>query len=64
MRDTIDKRVSEVLKKENQKLSAEHKTIQKMIAEIEKIAGNMSDNYTIAPKDTIGKSVRYNTGRR
>lgn len=63
MGTTIDKRVSEVLKKENQKLSREQRAMKKVVLDIEKITGNQSDNYTIAPKDTIGKSVRYNTGR-
>lgn len=61
---TIDKRVSEVLRKENQKLSAVQKNTQKMIAEVEKITGEQSDRYTIAPKDTIGKNIRYNIGKR
>lgn len=64
MGHTIDKRVSEVLKKENQKLSTEQKIIQKMVMDIERILGNPSDNYTIAPKDTIGKSICYNIRRR
>lgn len=63
MRHTIDKRVSEVLKIENQRLSAEQKNIQQLVADIDKITGNQPDNYVIAPRDTIGKNVRYNTAR-
>ena len=63
MGQTIDKRVFEVLKKENQKLSDEQKSNQKAIADIERICGKQSDSYTIVPKDTIGKSIRYNIGR-
>lgn len=64
MKNTIDKRVSEVLEKENQKLSAEQRTIQEVVAEIERMTDGQTDNYTIVPKDTIGKSIRYNIGRR
>ncbi|CAM1374343.1 Hypothetical protein TPENAI_P0003 [Tenacibaculum litopenaei] len=64
MEPTIDKKVTDVIERENQKLSAEQRNYQKVVSDIEKITGNQSDNYIIAPKDTIGKSVRFNIGRR
>lgn len=64
MRQSIDKRVIEVLEKESQNLSKEQKDIQKIITDIEKITGNQTDKYSIAPRDTIGKSIRYNIRRK
>ena len=63
MEQTIDKKVTEVLKKESEKLSKDQKSVLQVVKEIEHITGNPSENYTIAPKDTIRKSVRYNIGR-
>lgn len=63
MKQTIDKKVINVLKKENAKLSKDQKSAFQVIKELERFNNSPSENYTIAPKDTIGKSVRYNVGR-
>jgi|GEM_PF-3658644 len=63
MEQTIDKKVIDVIKKENRKLSSKQKDYQRVIADIEKLTGKQSDNYTIAPKDTIGKNILFNIKR-
>lgn len=61
---TIDKKVSEVIAKEKKNLSNDQQSILKLVNDIELLTGNSSNQYTIAPKDTIGKNVRYNIRRQ
>lgn len=60
--ETIDKKLTFVLKKEYKKLSTAEKNIYAQIV----LVGSFDDvsinnSYTISPKDTIGKTIRYNT---
>lgn len=64
MNKTIDKKVADTIDKENQKLSDKQKYNHKVVSDLDRIVGNEASSYTIVPKDTIGRSIRYNVARR
>lgn len=63
MKQTIDQKVLNVIKKENRKHSEDPNSFFQIVNELELIIGSTSENYTIAPKDTIGKDAFYNIVR-
>ena len=59
--DTIDLKVLEVIQREKSKLSKEEELLaQKLAEDLLQLPSEPKSNYTIAPKDTIGKSIIYN----
>ncbi len=61
---TIDKRVEKILEIENKKMTQIEKDLIDQICVPNSLFESIKPEYTISPKDTIGKSIYFNTVRR
>ena len=62
--ETIDKKVERVLEFENQKMNQIDKDSIDKICESNTLFESIRPEYTISPKDTIGKNIYFNTIRK
>lgn len=62
--ETIDTRVKEVIERENKALTQSELDSINKICETVSLFESIKPEYTISPKDTIGKNVYFNTVRR
>jgi hypothetical protein len=62
--ESVDKKVKTVLKREQKKLTPEQKAAHSLLKELGAFPTYPSRGYSIPPRDTIGRRIRYNTPKK
>lgn len=62
--ETIDQKVTTVIKKELKKNVSQEKNLNNIVFESNPLFDSIQPEYTILPKDTIGKNIYFNTERK